>query len=123
MPRARTDGSGRVGVVRGAPNASEAQIQRLITDYLSLRGIVFSITDASRIWDSRGRVRRGKVIVGWPDVTCCVRGKFVGLEVKSKTGRLRPEQKACHEALREAGGIVAVVRSLDDVIAILAGLT
>ena len=105
-----------------APALSEAQIQRLITDYLTLRGVVFSVTDAARIWDRHGRVRRGKVATGWPDITCCVKGKngcegrFVAFEVKSKTGRLRPEQKACHEALRAAGGVVEVVRSLDEVI-------
>lgn len=101
------------------PALSEASIQRLITEYLTLRGVVFSITDAARIWDRHGRVRRGKVATGWPDLTLCVKGKFVGLEIKSQTGRLRPEQKACHEALRAAGGVVEVVRSLDEVVTIL----
>lgn len=105
-----------------APDISEAVIQRLICDYLDMRGVVYSVTDASRVWDAHGRVRRSRVSTGWPDITCVIKGRFIGLEVKARTGRVRPEQLACHERLKRAGGIVEVVRSLDEVIVILAGI-
>ena len=59
-------------------------------------------------WFSTGRP-------GWPDVTCCVRGRFVGLEAKTGTGKQSKEQKECQEEIERAGGLYFVVRSLGDV--------
>jgi hypothetical protein len=39
---------------------------------------------------------------------------FVGAEVKTKTGRLRPAQEDFHEAAHKLGAIVGVVRSPED---------
>lgn len=41
-------------------------------------------------------------------------GIFIGLEVKTETGRLRPEQHAFLARVAELGGLAAVVRSADD---------
>lgn len=43
-------------------------------------------------------------------------GRFFALEVKTPTGRVRAEQKMWAEAVRGAGGFVAVVRSTDDAV-------
>lgn len=103
-----------------APEPSEAQIQRAICDYLSLSGVVHCVTDRSRHWDKKGRVRASRVSMpGFPDIVAVVAGRFVGLEVKARKGRLSPDQIACHETLRDAGAVVAVVRSISDVIALL----
>ena len=39
---------------------------------------------------------------------------FTSIEVKSATGRLRPEQQQWLDAVQKAGGIAGVVRSVDD---------
>lgn len=122
--RRAESGLERVGRVRKTPDASEARIQAVICQYLTLKRIVFTQTDGERSWNKSGSVRfKRRITRGWPDLTLVLKGgKACFIEVKSRKGRVRPEQEACHEAIREAGGIVAVVRSLDEVIAILAGL-
>lgn len=52
---------------------------------------------------------------GVPDICCIHRGRFLGLEVKSKIGRVSEDQKAWHAGAQEAEGLVAVVRSVEDV--------
>lgn len=42
-------------------------------------------------------------------------GRLLGVEVKSPTGRLRPEQAAFLETIRAAGGVGFVARDLRDV--------
>lgn len=46
-------------------------------------------------------------------------GRFCGFEVKTPTGRVSAEQKMWAEAVRHAGGFVAVVRSPDDALSAL----
>jgi hypothetical protein len=45
---------------------------------------------------------------------------FTSIEVKSATGRLRPEQRQWMEAVQAAGGIAGVARSVEDAEQILA---
>jgi hypothetical protein len=42
-------------------------------------------------------------------------GQFVGLEVKTAEGRLRPEQADFGRTAKSVGGAYHVVRSIDDV--------
>lgn len=53
---------------------------------------------------------------GVPDLICCQNGKLIGLEIKTKTGRVSPEQEEFMRRINEAGGLALVVRSLDDVL-------
>ena len=52
---------------------------------------------------------------GIPDIIVCYHGKFIGLE--AKVGRNKPTklQEATIDQIRKAGGIAAVVYSIDDV--------
>ena len=62
---------------------------------------------------------------GTPDLLVCVKdsGRFVALEVKRpKGGVVSPLQKHHIVKIQEAGGIAAVVRSVDDVKETLASL-
>jgi hypothetical protein len=45
---------------------------------------------------------------------------FTSIEVKTPTGRLRPEQRAWMETVQSAGGIAGVARSVEDAKALLA---
>jgi hypothetical protein len=54
---------------------------------------------------------------GCPDVLGQLKdGRFIGCEVKSSTGRLRPEQTVFLERIRGAGGVGFVARDLRDVV-------
>ena len=54
---------------------------------------------------------------GCPDVLGQLRdGCLLGVEVKAKTGRLRPEQTIFLERIRGAGGVAFVARDLRDVL-------
>lgn len=48
-------------------------------------------------------------------------GKFVAIEVKTKTGKLRQEQRLILNMLKENGAIAGVARSVDDARAIING--
>lgn len=55
--------------------------------------------------------------VGSPDLVGSVCGRFWGLELKSPTGYVEPDQRTWHAAARERGCVVDVARSLDEVAA------
>ncbi len=54
---------------------------------------------------------------GLPDIIAVLppNGRFLGLEVKSATGRLREAQERFRDQLEASGGIYVVVRSVEDV--------
>ena len=52
---------------------------------------------------------------GVPDILGCYGGRFIGLEVKSVSGKLSKIQQAQLDAIRQAGGIAEVVTSLQQV--------
>ena len=57
---------------------------------------------------------------GVPDIICCYRGRFLGLEAKLPGGRLTALQKRALEKINRAGGIARRVESVDDVKALIA---
>ena len=57
---------------------------------------------------------------GIPDIICCDRGRFLGLEVKLPRGRLTELQKRALAKINAAGGIARRVESVDDVKAVIA---
>jgi len=50
---------------------------------------------------------------GIPDIICCVKGKFIAIEVKSATGKLTELQKYELEKITEAGGVALVINGLN----------
>lgn len=56
---------------------------------------------------------------GIPDIIACVDGRFYGFEVKTETGKPTGLQEATIRKIREAGGVAGIVRSVDEVRAIL----
>ena len=56
---------------------------------------------------------------GSSDILGIYKGRFLALEVKSRRGTLRPEQKLFLEEMQRLGAIAGVVRSLSDAIQLL----
>ena len=52
---------------------------------------------------------------GVPDIICCYKGRFLGLEVKLPTGTLTELQKRAIRKINQAGGIACRVESVEDV--------
>ena len=52
--------------------------------------------------------------VGIPDIVCCIKGHFVGIEVKQEKGIQSDVQKVCMNNIRNAGGEYWIVWSYED---------
>jgi Holliday junction resolvase len=52
--------------------------------------------------------------VGIPDIICCIKGRFVGIEVKQEDGTQSDAQKVTCKNIREAGGEYWIVWSYED---------
>lgn len=87
------------------PKLTESVIQKEILDYLHKKRIV--------VW----RISETVNIIGFPDLLAIdpTNGKFVGIEVKTATGRVSSVQNAVHSIIRRSQGVVIVARSVDDV--------
>ena len=57
---------------------------------------------------------------GIPDIICCYKGRFLGLEVKLPSGKLTALQRRALDKINAAGGIARRVESVDDVKAVIA---
>lgn len=56
---------------------------------------------------------------GVPDIICCYKGRFLGLEAKLPGGRLTELQQRMIEKINRAGGIARRVESVADVQAMI----
>ena len=68
-------------------------------------------------------------LIGWkrvtvtPDMVGQQVAVFLSIEVKTPTGRIRPEQQQWLDAVQAAGGIAGVARSVEDAEALLRNVT
>lgn len=104
-------------------SARETNIQATVLTYLKLKGYVAWRCQAIPV-----PIRKGNKIVGLrqanpdtigiPDILL-VRpgGKLMAIEMKTKTGKLSPEQEHWRDQLLNVGADWLLARSLDDVIA------
>ena len=84
----------------------ERDIVTAIKKYLALLGSdVF-------FWKEHGSVYGTN---GVPDIVCCYKGRFLGLECKRPGGRLTELQKRAIEKINRAGGVACRVESVEDV--------
>ena len=58
---------------------------------------------------------------GIPDVIACINGHFYGFEVKTVTGSPTKLQEATIRKIAESGGTATIVRSVDEVRAVVKG--
>lgn len=57
---------------------------------------------------------------GTPDILACVRGRFIGIEVKRPSGGVVSElQKSKLKKIKKAGGVPIIARSVEDVSSML----
>ena len=64
------------------------------------------------LWKEHGSVYGTN---GVPDIICCYKGRFLGLECKLPGGRLTKLQKRTIEKINRAGGVACRVESVEDV--------
>jgi hypothetical protein len=87
---------------------NEATIQALILKFLRTLGPACWVIKAA-VCNERGV----------PDILCCYKGRFIGFEVKTTTGRISGPQRVQNERIRRACGRAVVVRGIADVQAVL----
>ena len=59
---------------------------------------------------------------GIPDIIACINGHFFGFEVKTNVGKPTKLQEATIRKILAAGGTAVVVRSVDEVKAVVNGI-
>lgn len=98
--------------------STEKEIQKLIMEYLTLKGIFHYRQNGGAI-KTRGHMYKFTSINGIPDIVAIKDGIYYGIEVKDVKGRQNDAQIEFEKLLNAAGGVYFVARSLDDVIDIL----
>lgn len=100
---------------------SEHRLQMAVASFLSAtlpRDCYWTSVDAGqgRMDVRAGRMRKARgVKAGVPDVILVHRGYFYGLELKASKGRLSEAQHVAHSQIHDAGGIVVVCHSIEEV--------
>jgi hypothetical protein len=104
---------------------SEANIQNAILVALSEAGcLVFRQDTGAYKCPQTGRLIKYGLCKGSSDVIgVAPDGRFLAVEVKTATGRVRPEQTRFIEAVRAKGGRAGVARSTEDALRIAKGET
>lgn len=82
---------------------SEKRIEKSIQGYLDSLG-AYHIKNHGSIYSRAGT----------PDITACLNGRFIGIEVKQPGGRVSALQAAHIELIRKAGGVAFVSYSLQE---------
>ena len=104
----------------------EQALSNAVMNYLAIKGILhYRVRNSGTIIHrpgggiAYGRDRYAVTQRGTPDILAWDNGKAFAFELKSSKGRVRPEQEEWLSKFRDEGGIGAVVRCLDEVIAIM----
>ena len=94
---------------------SEKHIQKAILDYLAYKKILHYRQNSGAFKTESGGYMRTASVSGLPDIVAIKDGLYIGLEVKTATGKQSKEQKAIQDRITVAGGLYFIVRSVDDV--------
>ena len=78
----------------------------------AIKRYLLTLGDAVFFWKEHGSVYGTN---GVPDIICCYKGRFLGLECKLPGGRLTKLQKRTIEKINRAGGVACRVESVEDV--------
>lgn len=98
---------------------SEANIQNAIMIALAESGCLIWRNNTGILKDKTGRPIKFGLCKGSSDlIGLTPSGQFLAVEVKTATGRVRPEQTAFIDAVRKNGGRAGIARSVDDALKI-----
>ena len=78
----------------------------------AIKRYLLTLGDAVFLWKEHGSPYG---CAGIPDIICCYKGRFIGLECKMPGDRLTELQKRAIEKINRAGGIACRVESVEDV--------
>ena len=95
----------------------EAEIQKQVVQYLKAKNIFHFRTP-----NIPTKNRPNIVLKGTPDLIAIIKGQFIGLEIKTQSGKQSDHQKEFETKLMKAGGRYYIIRSLQDLIENLKGL-
>ncbi len=103
----------------------EKRIEKAIEERMAIEGILCWNVSNGR----RGRIRLGVWARGrkhrFPDLLCCVRGRFVAMEVKAPGKEKRgdkerlAEQANCRRDITDHAGLAEVVTSVEEAMAVI----
>ena len=79
---------------------------------VAIKRYLLTLGDAVFFWKEHGGPYG---CTGIPDIICCYKGRFIGLECKLPSGRLTELQKRAIEKINRAGGVACRVESVEDV--------
>jgi len=97
---------------------SEAALSRAIREALALAGVTVTRHQSGTLRLGGRTIRMGDP--GWPDLIGYTRdGRFVGVEVKTPSGRVEPHQAEWHSKARASGCIVGVARSVREALSLI----
>ena len=83
----------------------------------AIRKYLASLGSDAFFWKEHGSVYGTN---GVPDIICCYKGRFLGLECKLPGGRLTELQKRAIEQINRAGGFACRMESVEDVKRVIA---
>ena len=107
----------RAPTPRRSGSTPEAKVTAAIKRYLTKIDAHVLRTGAGVAEFNGRKVSIGQA--GCSDLTCCIDGRFVAIEIKSATGQTTPAQAAYLVRVQRAGGLASVARSAEDVRAAL----
>jgi len=111
---------------KSTDSSSEKEIENFIIDQLNLLPDTFVWkNNTTGVYDPVRQCFRKlskRSIKGVSDILGICHGRMLCLEVKSKTGRVSPEQKEFLDKMKGLGAVTGVVRSWLDVVAVLRDL-
>ena len=102
------------------PKIKENDVVKSLCNYLSYRHIFFWRQNTAPVFDSthgRFRAMPSFAIRGVPDIIAIIKGRFVGIEVKRRGGKMSDSQEEFKARCQMAGGLYCLAHSIDEFIA------
>jgi len=103
---------------------TESEVLNAVCEYLSAKNYFFFRVNNVPVFQGDGhgggffRKLSKWSIAGVPDIIMIYNGDFIGLEIKTPSGRQSPEQKAFETRCKNESGEYYIIRRIEDLIEI-----